>query len=120
MSDRFENMPAWRKSHELTLFVYEQIVPRLPGDERSGLAVEITRASMTVGASLAGASGHFYTKEQARRCFEARGLLYETINYLLLINDLAYISADLYRQARNLADEAVRLLNEHIATLKRK
>ena len=120
MSDRFEKMPVWRKSHELTLLIMQEVAPQLPGGEESDLAGEIMRASMTVGATLAGASGHFYTKERARRCFEARGLLYETLNYLLLINDLRYLPDALYRRARTLTDETIVLLNDYIASLKKK
>jgi 23S rRNA-intervening sequence protein len=78
------------------------------------------RSSMTVGATLAGASGHFYTKERVRRCYEARGLLYQTLNYLLLIDDLHYLPAALDQRARTLSDEAIILLNDFIASLRKR
>jgi four helix bundle protein len=120
MSDRFEKMPVWQKSHALTLLIMREVAPQLPGGEGSVLAGEIMRASMTVDATLAGASGHFYTKERARRCYEARGLLYETLNYLLLIGDLHYLPDALYQRACTLADEAIVLLNDYIASLRKR
>jgi four helix bundle protein len=120
MSDRFEKMPVWRKSHELTLLIMQEVAPQLPGGEASDLAGEIMRSSMTVGATLAGASGHSFTKERVRRCYEARGLLYETLNYLLLINDLHYLPDALYQRARVLTDEDIALLNDFIASLRKK
>ncbi len=120
MSDRFEKLPVWQKSHELTLLIFQEVAPQLPGGAESALAGEIMRASMTVGATLAGASGHSYTKERARRCFEARGLLYETLNYLLLINDLHYLPDTLYQRTRTLTGEAIALLNDFIASLRKK
>ncbi len=115
----FERMPVWKKAHELTLFVYEEVVPQLPEDQAT-LGGEMTRASMSAGASLAGAAGYHYTKDRAHRCYEARALLYETINFLVLAKDLRFIPDMLYRQARGMADEAVQLLNDFIVSLKRK
>jgi four helix bundle protein len=120
MSDRFEQMPAWQTSHALTLLIFQEVAPQLPGGAESALAGELMRASMIVGATLAGASGHFYTKERARRCFEARGWLYETLNYLLLINDLQLVPDTLYQQTRALTVEAIARLNDYIAALKKR
>jgi four helix bundle protein len=120
MSDRFEKLPVWQKSHELTLLIMKEVAPQLPGGESSDLAGEIMRASMTVGATLAGASGHFYTRERVRGCYEARGLLYETLNYVLLIDDLHYLPNALQQRVRGLTDEAIVLLNDFIASLRKK
>lgn len=119
MSDRFEKMPVWQKSHELTLLIMKEVAPQLPGGESSDLAGEIMRSSMTVGATLAGAGGHFYTKERVRRCYEARGLLYETLNYVLLIDDLHYLPTPLQQRARTLTEEGIMLLNDFIGSLKK-
>jgi four helix bundle protein len=120
MADRFEKLPVWRKSHELTLLIMREVAPQLPGGESSDLAGEIMRSSMTVGATLAGASGHAFTKERVRRCYEARGLLYETLNYVLLIGDLHCVPAALQQRTRTLTEEAIALLNDFIASLRKK
>lgn len=120
MSDRFEKLPVWQKSHELTLLIMREVAPQLPGGEASDLAGEIMRASMTVGATLAGASGHFYTKERVRRCYEARSLLYETLNYALLIEDLHYLPDALQQRTRRLTEEVIVLLNDFIVSLRKR
>jgi four helix bundle protein len=119
MAEGFESLQVWQKAHTLMLFVHRDVVPHLPLEEKWDLADQIRRSSKSVGANIAEGHGRFYYRDRVRFCYNARGSLSETENHLRAARDLAYISEQTYRQARDLASEAQRLLNGYIDYLKR-
>jgi four helix bundle protein len=120
MAEGFEGLEAWRKGHELKLFIHRQIVPLLPRDEKWDLGSQIRRSSKSVTANIAEGYGRYYYMDNVRFCYQARGSLFETINHLIDARDLEYISLELYHHARALADEVSRVLNGYIAYLKKR
>jgi four helix bundle protein len=119
MPEGFEGLEAWRKAHELKLFVHRKIVPFLPRDEKWDLAAQIRSSSKSITANIAEGYGRYYFMDNVRFCYQARGSLFETINHLIDTRDLEYIPLELYNQARSMADEVSRVLNGYIAYLKR-
>jgi four helix bundle protein len=119
MPEGFEGLEAWRKAHELNLFIHRKIVPLLPGEEKWDLGIQIRRSSKSIAANIAEGYGRYYYMDGVRFCYQARGSLFETINHLVDARDLGYISLEWYRQAREMADEVGRVLNGYIAYLKR-
>lgn len=120
MPEGFEGLEAWRKGHELKLFIHQKIVPLLPRDEKWDTVSQIRRSSKSITANIAEGYGRFYYMDNVRFCYQARGSLFETINHLIDARDLHYISLELYDQARILADEVSRILNGYIEYLKRR
>ena len=114
----FESLDAWKKARELMLFIHQEIVPRMPAEEKWDLTAQIRRSSKSVGANIAEGHGRFYFLDNVRFCYNARGSLAETIHHLSDARDLGYISPKNYQQARDLADSAFRLLNGYIGYLK--
>ena len=100
------------------LLVHREVVPCLPSEEKWDLADQVRRSSKSVGANIAEGHGHFYYRDRVRFCYNARGSLSETENHLRTARELGYISEQIYRQARDLAGEAQRLLNGNIDYLK--
>ncbi|MDE3089500.1 MAG: four helix bundle protein [Chloroflexota bacterium] len=119
MAEGFEGLEAWRKAHELKLFVHQKVVPLLPHDEKWDLGSQIRRSSKSITANIAEGYGRYYYMDNVRFCYQARGSLFETINHLIDARDLTYISLELYAQARAMADEVSRVLNGYIAYLKK-
>lgn len=119
MAEGFEGLEAWRKAHELTLFIHRRILPILPLEEKWNLCSQIRRSCKSIAANIAEGYGRFYYQDNVRFCYNARGSLLETINHLVDARDLEYIPADLYHQAREMADEEYRILNGYIGYLKR-
>ncbi len=119
MAEGFESLQVWQKAHALMLLVHREVVPHLPPEEKWDLADQIRRSSKSVGANIAEGHGRFYYRDQVRFCYNARGSLSETENHLRAARELGYISEEIYRQARDLASEAQRLLNGYIDYLKR-
>ncbi len=119
MAEGFEGLQVWQKANTLMLFVHKEILLRLPKDEKWDLADQIRRSSKSVGANIAEGYGRFYYKDRVRFCYNARGSLAETENHLIVAKDLAYITPEIYQQARNMADETYKMLNGYIEYLKR-
>jgi four helix bundle protein len=120
MAEGFEHLVVWQKAHALALFVHRRIVPLLPREEKWDLADQIRRASKSVSSNIAEGYGRYYYRDAVRFCYMARGSLCETQNHLLNARDLNYIPIDLYTHARNLSEEAYRLLNGYISYLKQR
>lgn len=119
MAATFQELLAWQRAHELMLFVHRRIMPILPSCERRDLVDQIRRSSKSVPSNIAEGHGRFYFKEAIRYCHTARGSLSETQNHLRAARDLQYIPLPLYDEARQLAEDAYRLLNGYISYLKR-
>ncbi len=101
------------------LFVHREVVPHLPPEEKWNLADQIRRSCKSVGANIAEGHGRYYYRDRMRFCYNARGSLSETENHLRVARELGYISEQIYRQARDRAGEAQRLLNGYIHYLRR-
>ena len=119
MAEGFEGLQVWQKAHALMLFVHREVAPHLSKDEKWDLVDQIRRSSKSVGANIAEGYGRFYYKDRVRFCYNARGSLAETENHLIAARDLKHITPNVYRQARDMADETYRLLNGYIDYLKR-
>jgi four helix bundle protein len=98
--------------------VHSRIVPQLPPEEKWDLAKQIRRSSKSVAANIAEGHGRYYYQQGVYFCYIARGSLDETTNHLVTALELEYISRDLYREVRAIADETRRMLNGYIAYLK--
>lgn len=113
-----ESLKVWHKARELMVTVHKRVVPRLPPEEKWDLAKQIRRSSKSVAANIAEGHGRYYYQQGVFFCYIARGSLDETINHLVTAFELEYISEDLYREVRAMADETRRMLNGYILYLK--
>jgi len=105
----FQDIVAWQKAHELTLFVYK-ITDNFPKCEEFGLKSQIRRAVVSVPSNIAEGfkrksktdSAHFYNIAEAS--------LEEVKYQLLLARDLKYISDEDYNFVTELASETGKIL----------
>ena len=114
-----DSLKVWHRARELVVAVHKGVVPRLPPEEKWDLAKQIRRSSKSVAANIAEGHGRYYYQQGVFFCYIARGSLDETINHLVTALELEYISKDLYREVRAIADETRRMLNGYIAYLKK-
>ena len=113
-----DSLKVWHRARELVVAVHKRVVPWLPPEEKWDLARQIRRSSKSVAANIAEGHGRYYYQQGVFFCYIARGSLDETISHLVTALELEYISKDLYREVRAIADEARRMLNGYIAYLK--
>lgn len=115
----FRKLLVWQKAHQLVLQVYKH-TEKFPKNETFGLTSQVRRAIVSVPANIAegyaaGSKGQF-----GRYLNIAQGSLAEVEYYLILAQDLTYISPSQYEQTESLRAETGFLLHRLIESLDRK
>lgn len=88
----FRKLEVWRRSHELTLKVYES-TRSFPSDEKFGLTNQLRRAATSVESNLAEESSRGSDADFRRFVQMAIGSASEVECQLLLAGDLGFLSA---------------------------
>ena len=88
--DRFEDLEAWRRAHELALSVY-RASGRFPQAERFGLTSQMRRAAVSVPANIAEGFKRRSKRDKVHFYNMAQGSLEELRYYWILSRDLKYI-----------------------------
>jgi four helix bundle protein len=115
----FRKLIVWQRAHELVLQIYK-FTEKFPKHETFGLTSQLRRAMISVPANIAegyaaGGKGQF-----GRYLDIAQGSLAEVEYYLILANELTYITKAQYEQAETLRAETGFLLHRLIESLGRK
>jgi four helix bundle protein len=115
----FRKLIVWQRAHQLVLQVYK-FTEKFPKHEMFGLTSQLRRAMVSVPANVAegyAAGG----KGQFKRYLDiAQGSLAEVEYYLILAQDLTYITPSQYDQAESIRAETGFLLHRLIESLNRK
>lgn len=106
----FKNLIAWQKAHKLVLRIYK-LVKKFPAFERFILVPQIIRAAISVAANLAEGTKRLSAADQRHFFNMAETSLEEVKYYLLLANDLGYITAQEYDEAMHEAEDTGRLIS---------
>lgn len=94
MTGSYKDLRVWQQSMDLVVEVYE-VVKRFPRNEqRSGLADQLRRASVSVPSNIAEGKGYRSGLEFARFLYHARGSLLEVETQVMLAARLHYIDGD--------------------------
>ena len=93
----YRNLEVWKKSHELTLSVYES-TSQFPREEIYGLTSQIRRSCASIPTNIAEGSGRESAADFARFLQIAVGSASETEYLILLSRDLKYINANQYTE----------------------
>jgi hypothetical protein len=62
----YRNYDVWVKAHQLTLFVYREILPVLPKSEQFALALQMKRAAYSIPMNIAEGCGRNSDDDFAR------------------------------------------------------
>ncbi|HEV8592084.1 MAG TPA: four helix bundle protein, partial [Pyrinomonadaceae bacterium] len=100
---------VWRRSHELTLKVYE-LTKTFPKEELFGLTSQIRRATSSIPANIAEGCGRESNGDFQRFLQIAYGSLNEADYHLLLARDLRYLDEVIYSDLNNHVAEVKRML----------
>ncbi|MFZ1458039.1 MAG: four helix bundle protein [Saprospiraceae bacterium] len=106
----FEKLEVWQKSRLLVKEIY-LITKKFPEDEKFGLTSQVRRAMISVSCNIAEGTSRWSDKEKVRFIEIAYGSLMEVVNYLILANDLEYISEDKILDLRSNIDIKASKLN---------
>ncbi len=116
----FTSLEAWKKCHEVKIFFYKDIIPKLPRDEEYNLKNQIKKAAISITANIAEGYGRFYYQEAIQFFRISRGSLYELKDHLLSCRDLNYIDQKLFDRGIELIENAKVTLNGFINYVLRK
>lgn len=106
----FTDLIAWRKGHDLVLFVYK-ITERFPKKELFVLTSQIRRAAISITSNIAeGFSRHSY-KEKIQFYFVSQGSLSELQNQILIARDIGYISKETCSKILEMSTEVQKIIN---------
>lgn len=106
----FEKLVVWQQSIEFVRKIYN-CVEKFPKSELYGLTSQIKRASVSIPANIAEGTTRKSFKDQARFSEIAFGSLIETLNHLIIAEQLNYVSKDIVEELRIDIENLSRQLN---------
>lgn len=113
----FKKLKVWRKSHGLTLRIYE-LTSQFPRDEVYGLTSQIRRASASIPTNIAEGCGRDSPRDFARFLQIALGSASETEYLTLLAHDLKYLDDDQYIELVDTIVSLKKMLSVLLRTIK--
>ena len=115
----FEKLEVWQLSRALVKEVY-LLTSKFPDTEKFGLVSQIRRSSISVSSNLAEGSSRQTAKDQAHFSTIAYSSLIETLNHLIISEDLGYLSSEnLITLKKSVSVISVKINNLRIAQLAR-
>ena len=117
--ESYRDLAVWRKAIDLTVHCYEAS-STFPKSEIFGLAGQMRRAAVSIGANIAEGRGRRYTGDFIRFISNAYGSLAELETHVIVAKRLSYIDDGEANELLYCAGEIGRMLNGFLKTLKRK
>ncbi len=108
----FKDLIVWQKAHAFVLLVY-RMSGKFPSAERFGLCSQFQRAAVSIPANIAEGYRKLSKADKLRFINVSQGSLEECRYYVILSEDLAYISNDDYNSLNALIEDVSRLLNAY-------
>ena len=112
----FEQLKVWKRSHRLTLVVYEATAA-FPKEEQYGLKSQIRRSCAAVPANIAEGCGRGSNTDLARFLQMSLGSASELQYHLRLAYDLSYVNPRAYERLTEEVIEIKRMLTSSIENL---
>ena len=107
------------KAKDFAFFVYKEILPILPEEEKYGINQQIRRAAVSISCNIAEGYGRFNFQDIIRFCYIARGSLNETISMIALSEELGFIPRKILEESLKLSDDLAKMLHGYISFLKK-
>lgn len=115
----YKKLEVWKKSHELNLFVYSNLLPKFPRSEQYDMLSQTKRAAYSIPLNIVEGSGRFTEKDFAHFLDQALGSTHELEYCCLMYKDLAYIDVDLFQKTNQMINEVKAMLIGLIKTLRK-
>ncbi len=114
----FITLDAWKKARLVKLFFYNEVIPKLPIEEKFNLGVQIRKASVSITANISEGYGRYHYQEGIQFYRISRGSLYELKDHLLSCHDFDFINNDIFDKGISLIEDAKVKLNGYIKYVK--
>jgi four helix bundle protein len=106
----FEKLDVWNRSRQLTKCIYK-ITKKFPDEEKFGIISQLRRASISVCSNIAEGSSRKSKKDQIHFYNIAYSSLMETLNQLIISNDLEFIDCQSLSDTRKEIHTISRMIN---------
>jgi four helix bundle protein len=116
----FTTLVAWQKARELKLFLYSEVIPLLPMEEKYNLNVQIRKVGVSGTANIAEGYGRYHYREAVRFYRMSRGSVYESKDHLTSCFDLHYIPGPVFEKGLTLIEETKVAINGYIRYVMKK
>ena len=115
----FTSLDAWKKARDVKLFFYNQVLPKLPVEEKYNLGSQIRDSGVSATANIAEGYGRFHYKEGVQFYRISRASIYELKDHLISCLDFRYIDKELFNKGIDLIETAKQVLNGYIQFVKK-
>ena len=115
----FTTLEAWKKARALRLYIYEEVIPNLPFDEKYNLNTQTRKASTSATANIAEGYGRYHYQEGIQSYRIARGSIFELKDHLISCSDNKFIDVGAFEKGMTLIEEALVTLNGYIRYVQR-
>lgn len=106
----FEKLEVWQNSRKLVKEIY-LVTSSFPENEKFGITNQLRRASTSISANIAEGFSRQSNKEKSRFLNVAFASTIEVINFLILSNDLGFLTNENYNQLREKSEFITNQIN---------
>ena len=106
----FKKLKVWQLSKDLTVEIYK-LTYNFPQVEKFGLTSQIRWATLSISANIAEGMSRITEKDKARFINQAFSSAIEVVNFLILANDLEFLSTEDYLNLREKIEKITNQLN---------
>jgi hypothetical protein len=78
----FTSLEAWKKSRDVKLFFYKEIIPLIPVEEKHNLSFQIRKAAISITANISEGYGRYHYQEGISLIESAKIILNGYINFI--------------------------------------
>ncbi len=114
----FEDLEVYKIAREFGRNI-ENIIKKLPSDEKYRLVSQMRRAKLSITNNIAEGYGRFHFQENIQFCRQARGSIYELIDDFIECFEYAYINEDELLQLKTDGYKVIKILNAYISSTKK-
>ncbi|MET4080684.1 four helix bundle protein [Pedobacter sp. UYP30] len=115
----YKKYEVWKRAHQLTLFVYTNLLDAIPDSERYDLKSQIKRATYSIPLNIAEGAGRNSDADFARFLDMALGSCQEVEYTIFLLKELNYLSEVLYAETNKQVNETKAMLIGLIKTIRK-
>lgn len=92
----YKNYDVWKRSHELTVFIYKEIIPSFPKTETYSLTSQMKRAAYSIGFNIVEGCGRSSNKGFVHFLDMALGSAHELEYCIFLVHELNFVDNEKY------------------------
>ena len=116
MTNTFEDLVAWQKARVFINHVY-RATKNFPNEEKFGLTSQFQRAAVSIAANIAEGYKRMGKDDKLRFFNYSQGSLEECRCYIILSNDLGYITDNEASTLLQEIEDTSRLLNSYCSAI---